>query len=265
MALFHCNFYSYILGYDTQVNVVLPENRAPYEFDESKDYRFQVLYLLHGLGDDCNGWVRNTAIERYACEHRIAVIMPTGEDSFYLNKVSGKRYFDYMTEELPAKMKKCFPLSRKQEDTFIAGLSMGGYGTLKIGLTYPERFAGMAFFSGVTIPSKILAACSGFDESIVSASFYAAFGKDGVAPEDDPSHLLAADIAAGKPLPKMVQYVGKQDFIHDINTEFRDYALSQNVDLTYDEWDGSHEWKFWDAAIEKALNALPLKNAEIYL
>ena len=98
MALFQCNFYSKSLGYDTQINVILPENRGDYSFDESRNYCFQVLYLLHGKGDDCNGWLRKTSIERYAQSHCLAVIMPTGEDSFFTDTVSGKLFFTYLSE-----------------------------------------------------------------------------------------------------------------------------------------------------------------------
>lgn len=155
MALFNCTFYSRYLAYDTQVNVILPENRAPYQFDDTKPYRFQVLYLLHGRGDDCNGWMRGTSIEQYAKEHRIAVVMPSGEDSFYVDSFHGKRYFSYLTEELPQKLKQWFPISDASEDTFIAGLSMGGYGAAKIGFTYPERFAGIGLFSAALRPDQL--------------------------------------------------------------------------------------------------------------
>ena len=264
MALIHCNFYSKYLGYDTQVNVILPENKSPYEFDESRDYKFQTLYLLHGLGDDCNGWLRGTSIERYATDHRIAVVMPTGENSFYLNKASGKQYFSYMTEELPQRMAKWFPLSSEPEDTYLAGLSMGGYGTLKIALTYPERFHEIAIFSAAVDPCTLLAVTNAFDDKVVSATFCAAFGEDEVKAEDDPIRLLESRIAEGKKIPKIIQYEGKQDFLYEMNRTFCDKAKELGAELIYEEWEGEHNWKFWDRAIEKALDVFPLKNQVLF-
>ena len=127
MALINCNFYSKFLAYDTQVNIILPETRGSGIFDEDRPHKFQTLYLLHGKGDDCNAWIRNTSIERYATEHCVAVVLPTGEDSFYVDSVSGKNYGKYMTEELPKLMSRWFPLASDPQNTYIAGLSMGGY------------------------------------------------------------------------------------------------------------------------------------------
>lgn len=261
MALIHCNFYSQYLAYDTQVNVILPENRAPHGFDDSKSYCFQVLYLLHGRGDDCNGWIRGTSIERYAQEHRIAVIMPSGEDSFYVNSVHGKRYFSYMTEELPNKMKQWFPISNEPEDTFIAGLSMGGYGALKIGLTYPERYAGIGIFSAVTIPERLYGALSDpKDCEILRDNLDRVFGKGRLRVEDSPMHLLKSCIERRKKVPFLIQYEGIYDILYEMNREFYQFSVSLGQEILYEEWEGEHDWKFWDRAVEKALGVFPVKN-----
>lgn len=264
MALINCVFNSRYLGYDTQVNVILPENKGPQKFDEDRDYQFQVMYLLHGLGDDCNGWIRGTSIERYAQEHCLAVVMPTGENSFYVNGKNGKRYFSYMTEELPKKMAKWFPISTKPEDTFIAGLSMGGYGTVKIGLTYPERFAAMGVFSAAVMPDKLGEAKDSFEREMVDATRRNAFGELPYDPENLPVHLVEELVREGRKIPPIFHYEGKQDFLLDMNREFAQLCKSKNLDITYEEWDGVHDWKFWDTAIEKALNAFPLKNRVLY-
>lgn len=264
MALIHCNFYSRNLAYDTQVNVILPENRAPYMFDDSKPYKFQVLYLLHGRGDDCNGWVRGTAIERYASQHQIAVVMPSGEDSFYTDSVNGKRYFSYMTEELPGKMRQWFPVSDKPEDTFVAGLSMGGYGALKMGLTYPERYAGIGLFSACVSPHKLYGLLDNdLDNEIMAENIDRVFGKNGFRDEDMMELLMKSDIEQGKTIPPIIQYEGTQDLLYEMNQEFYQFAVKHDQDITYEEWDGVHDWIFWDACIEKALKAFSLKNRVI--
>lgn len=262
MAIIHCNFFSRTLGYDTQVNVILSENR-PYGYGD-KPYKFQVLYLLHGRGDDCNGWVRGTAVERYACEHHIAVIMPSGEDSFYTDSVGGKNYFTYMTEELPAKMKQWFPISDKPEDTFIAGLSMGGYGAAKMGLTYPERYAGIGLFSACVDPNTVHGVLGDeYDDTIMTENIYRVFGKGEFRNEDKMDYMITSCIEQGKKIPPIIQYEGTEDILYKMNQVFYEFAKKNDLDIVYEEWAGVHDWAFWDVCIKKALNVFKLKNAVI--
>lgn len=92
MALFDCDFFSEKLAYETRVKVYIPD------LEKKPD---KLLYLLHGRGDDCSAWIRNSLIEQFAKEHQIMVVMPTAEDGFYTDSVHGKKYFTYITEELP--------------------------------------------------------------------------------------------------------------------------------------------------------------------
>ncbi|EUJ31353.1 tributyrin esterase [Listeria floridensis FSL S10-1187] len=147
MALLHFKFRSNALAMATDVSLILPEQ--PSWFSEETLTKYPTLYLLHGLSNDHSTYVRNTNIERYAAEKGIAVVMPSADHSFYANMAYGHRYFDYVAYELPEVLPTLFPLSKKREDTFIAGHSMGGYGAFKIALTNPERFAKVASMSGV--------------------------------------------------------------------------------------------------------------------
>lgn len=97
-----------------------------------------TLYLLHGLSDDDSIWLRRTSIERYVAQMGIAVVMPQVHRSFYTDMAAGGQYWTFISEELPALARSFFPLSAKREDNFVAGLSMGGYGALKLGLRKPE-------------------------------------------------------------------------------------------------------------------------------
>src|SRR6476619_7886720 len=103
-----------------------------------------VLYLLHGLSDDDTIWLRRTSIERYVAALGLAVVMPQVHRSFYTDEAYGNRYWTYLSEELPEIVHGFFRLSRRREDTFVAGLSMGGYGALKWALRDPGRFAAAA-------------------------------------------------------------------------------------------------------------------------
>ena len=255
MALFQCNFFSKYLAYDTRVNVILPEDRSVLPEAEEPKKTYPVLYLLHGRGDDCNAWVRNTRIEQLAIQHQIAVVMPCGEDSFYVDSVHGKRYYSYMTKELPVLMAHWFPIASDPEHTFLAGLSMGGYGTLKLGLTEPERYAGIAFFSAATDPQQLY---NLFDDpmdcEIINENLDRVFGGLPFPTQHVPIELLKARIKEGCKIPPMIQFEGRQDMLYDMNQQFLQEAKELGQGIHYEEWDGEHDWTFWDAAIERALN-----------
>ena len=140
MAFLECHIYSSVLGRAVNVNVLLPQ--VPYSANaEVRKQKFPVLYLLHGLSDDATMWFRRSSIERYADAHKIAVVMPDGGRGFYSDAVAGDQMWTFISAELPFFIKSAFPVSDKREHTFAAGLSMGGYGALKLGLRMPENFA----------------------------------------------------------------------------------------------------------------------------
>lgn len=135
MAFIQCGFHSDVLGRACAMNVILPQKvKTQIGMASSgsgrKDY--PVVYLLHGLSDDHTIWSRRSSIERYAAEYEVAVVMPNGERGFYTDMVEGYRYWTMLSEELPEIVCNLFPVSPRREDTFAAGLSMGGYGALKL-------------------------------------------------------------------------------------------------------------------------------------
>src|SRR5206468_7967478 len=114
-----------------------------------------VLYLLHGLSDDDTIWLRRTSIERYVAPLGLAVVMPQVHRSFYTDGVYGGRYWTFLSEELPELVGSLFRVSGRREDTFVAGLSMGGYGALKWALRQPQRFAAAASLSGAVDVARL--------------------------------------------------------------------------------------------------------------
>src|SRR5262247_490501 len=150
MALMHCHFFSQVLGLMSTMSVILPdplptETRATLA---SQRPRYPTLYLLHGMSDDHTVWQRRTSIERYVAGRNLAVVMPAVHRSFYTDSLTGQRYWTFISEELPALARHFFPLSTRRAETYVAGLSMGGYGAFKLALTYPERYAAAASLSG---------------------------------------------------------------------------------------------------------------------
>ena len=125
MALLNVDFYSYYLGMDSPLTVLLPEKRGR-KPEAAPDKKYPVLYLLHGHADDNTAWIRKSDLELLVRDHDLIVVMPSAHRSFYTNGRYGHLYFDYITKELPVIVGNFFPASARREDSYVGGLSMGG-------------------------------------------------------------------------------------------------------------------------------------------
>lgn len=211
-----------------------------------------VLYLLHGLSDDCTVWERRTAIERYATEHGIAVVMPEVRRSFYVDEAVGERYWTWISEELPSILARTFRISTAREDTFVAGLSMGGFGAFKLALNHPGRFAAAASLSGALIPQELP-----LDEAFGSLGQRVWAGRDLTGTEDDLLGLLGRHPAAE--LPALFLDCGTEDELITSNERFAEAAESRGVDVRARFRPGAHTWDFWDRGIQDVLDWLPVR------
>ena len=238
MAFFECTFKSESLGKDTDFNVIVPQN------PESA----RVLYLLHGFSDNHTNWTRMTSIERYANEHNYFIIMPDGGKSFYSDMEYGLAYYSYISEELPRYIGKVFNVNTCRENTFIAGLSMGGYGAFKIALRNPDKYCGAAALSGV------LDVSSRFDSGQWQRDVYLICGdKDIRGTDDDLISLLDKYSDSTLKKPRLYQACGTEDFLYSDNQTFKAKVSPMEFDYRYEEGPGTHSWTFWDSYIKRAL------------
>lgn len=259
MAFIDCHFFSETLGVSSSMYVILPQ-RTSGQIGMGGSARggrgsggHPVLYLLHGLSDDHTIWMRRTSIERYVSELGLAVVMPAVNRSFYADMPNGQRYWEFVSEELPALARSFFPLSELREETFVAGLSMGGYGAFKLGLSYPERYAAAASLSGA-LDLRDFLGMEGREE------FGLVFGEpESVVGSGNDLFALADRVAAGGGRqPMLYQCCGTEDFLYGENVRFRDHARGLGLELTYEEGPGTHEWGYWDRHIQRVLEWLPL-------
>lgn len=257
MSLFQIHTFSRVLRLSVGINVVIPEPGTTFGDPREQEKTFPVLYLLHGLSDDETIWERRTSIERYADERRIAVVMPCAGRSWYTDAArGGYRYFEFIANELPEIIHYYFKnVSRKREDTFIGGNSMGGYGSMKIGLTYPERFSAILGFSG----AYDLYAC--INTAARQEEFALLFGSvEGIRDSKDDLFRIASEAAAraksdpSVKLPAIYMCVGADDFLLNCNRAFRDHLAKLAIPAVYEESDGNHDWRFWDRFLPKALD-----------
>lgn len=251
LARITCDFYSEILSLSTSMTVILPQ--AP--LGENKNRKYPTLYLLHGFSDDHTNWTRRTSIERYAEEAGIAVVMPQADHSFYTDMAYGKKYWTFLTEEVPHVARAMFPLSDKREDNFVAGLSMGGYGAFKWALRYPERFAAAASLSGaLDIEARVNKA-----PAERTAGFHHIFGEKEVAgTNNDLLWLIDQGDKTADPKPLLYQCCGTEDFLYEENIKFQQVCEASSYKLTTSYSAGAHEWGYWDRKIQDVLAWLPL-------
>ncbi|MDD5597328.1 MAG: alpha/beta hydrolase family protein [Victivallaceae bacterium] len=255
MAFIQCSFHSDALKMACSMNVIIPQVSATQIGMESgrgkKEY--PVLYLLHGCSDDHTIWGRRSSIERYVAGRDLAVVMPEAHRSFYTDMKSGGQYWTFISEELPRIVKALFPVSAERRNTFVAGLSMGGYGAFKLALRCPEKFAAAASLSGVTDICQLWNA--GFDGDMKLIFGSPAEFKDS---ENDLFKLSAELMKSGRPAPALFQACGTEDFLYADNIRFRDHLRKLGCKLHYQEAPGIHAWDFWDAQIQDVLKWLPL-------
>lgn len=255
MALLNCNFCSSVLGMDTQVTVILPEHRHQPRKAEEKKY--PVIYALHGLGRDHTNWLRGGQLDYHMENREAIVIMPDCAKSFYVDGKYGYDYFTYLTEELPLIVANYFPASTKREDTYIAGISMGGYGALHAAFRRPDLYGAVATFSAACDPYSIPT------ESLVNTYFCRdslqnidnMFGNADVfhASVDHLPNALKACLRSGQPIPRIFMTCGRQDLAFPMNEQFRDQAMEMGAVVEWHEDDGIHDWAFWNKVLPNML------------
>lgn len=248
MAFCEMHLFSESLGLQTTINVVIPQQNTVGEIGVSGNgdkKKYKCLYLLHGLSDDHSIWLRRTSIERYAQEYGICVVMPFGGRSFYTDMKYGEKYYTYISQELPRLVQEFFPVSDKREDTYIAGLSMGGYGALKIGLKNCEHFCAAA---GLSSAADIVNLTDLFKDVFIPI-----FGDALDVPNSEDLFKLAEERNDHPLKPRIYMGVGTEDFLYESNCKLRDKFQSLNYDYTYRESKGTHSWAFWDEYIQCVL------------
>lgn len=252
MALLNVRYYSSVLGLSTTATVILPQAASGQigMAGAAAGGRLPTLYLLHGLTDDDSIWQRRTSIERYVAELPLAVVMPTVHRGWYTDQADGYRYFTHIADELPQVMGSFFPLSQRREDTYAAGLSMGGYGAFKLALRRPERFGAAASLSG--------ALDVGAEPGDLGDDWRRTFSTVERSRENGDDLIDLVHAADPTATPRLWAWCGTEDFLLPHNHRFRDAAADAGVGMEYHESPGTHEWGAWDREIQRVLAWLPL-------
>lgn len=270
MAVIQVNFMAETLGRNVPLYVVLPTDKVYFEDskkrEEGKPYK--TLYLLHGIIGNYTDWLFGTRIQRWAEEKNLAVVMPSGDNMFYIDQPwNCNMYGEFIGKELVSFTRKTFPLSHKREDTFIGGLSMGGFGAIRNGLKYHETFGSIVALSSALIVNENLLVKTENPRFPSESEEYkhACFGYDlelAIKSDINPVVLVENLIKEECMVPEIYMACGKDDELLLANSEFSEFLTKMGIKHTYEIGDGAHEWDFWDTYICKALKWLPLEKDE---
>jgi len=237
MSLITAQWHSNTLGMKVSTNLLLPDlGEGP----------FPVLYLLHGLSDDHTIWTRFTRLELYVRNLPLMVVMPQGFRGFYTRQEQGPDYATYIAEDLPRFVERQFHAAARREHRAIGGLSMGGYGALRIGLGYPQRYVSVHSHSGA------FALRTRKGGPVSRKEFEQIFGRKPAGTDHDLRRLARRAKREGM-LPKLWLDCGKEDFLIRDNRRFHGELKKMKIDHEYREYAGAHNWDYWDLHIRDAL------------
>lgn len=262
MALIQCNFNSKSLMRTVPLQVVLPTDKIVFPGQpEPEEKPFKTLYLLHGIFGNYTDWVSGTRIQAWAQNRDLCVVMPSGDNSFYVdNRKTSALYGSFIAKDLIEFTRRSFPLSRKREDTFIGGLSMGGFGAIVNGLQHPETFGRVVGLSAALVLNEQNLNAEYTDFLMTNRGYYeSVFGDlDKVLGGENDYTALAERGAGREDKPRFYLACGTEDGLIGPNHTFRDKLIELGYDVTWEEGPGGHDWTFWDEYILKALEWLPL-------
>jgi putative tributyrin esterase len=231
------HFFSPNLGKQLAAYVITPSVGKP---------PYPVFYLLHGLSDDHTIWLRRTRIEWYVRDLPLIVVMPDGFRGFYTDNQSGPAYAKYMGEDLPSAIETNFHAKPGRSARCIGGLSMGGYGALRVALGYPDRFISANSHSG--------ALEAGLSKEVpANTERVAIFGKRAQGTPHDLLHLASSIQKAGGRLPGMRIDCGTEDFLLNQNRGLHAKFEKAGIPHEYAEYPGAHSWDYWDLHVQEAL------------
>lgn len=259
MAVMNVTYLSYSLQRYVDFKVVLPleDTKTMDPNPQSKPDLYPTLYLLHGFTGSNGDWLYGSRIYKLARDLNIAIVMPSGENSFYVDhEDTGVCYGTFVGKELVEATRKMFPLSCKKEDTCIAGLSMGGFGSLLVGSRFAETFGAIISLSGGFLledllskdqPEYVLGRPYPFYESI--------FGKlDEVIGSDKDPRATAIQAWKQGILPPVYLACGTEDYVYPTNVRMKNALRDAGIPVCWKEAPGEHEWTFWDPYIEDAIH-----------
>lgn len=262
MALFQIDVFSKSLARCTCFYMILPNDVPPVMSEGNENYKrkMKTLFLLHGYSGSSKDWLLGSSINELAVKYNMAVIMPSGDNSFYLDgKGTGSAYGTYVGKELVEYVRKTFNLATDREDTFIGGLSMGGFGAIRTGLYYSETFGKIVALSSALIIDNVKKMNKDFKDAVADYDYYVSvFGSPDQLENsvNNPEYLIKMLKKENKKIPKIYMACGTEDFLIEENRSFYRFLKEESIDVEYIESPGTHNWDFWNRYLEPSIQWL---------
>jgi enterochelin esterase-like enzyme len=231
------NYYSRSLGMSADMQVLVPEGDGP----------FGVLYLLHGLGGDHTMYTRCLPLPLLTERRHMILALCNGGKSYYCNgpAPAGLAYEDHIVRDTVGFVDRTFRTIPDRAHRVVAGLSMGGYGAMMLGLKHADVFGALSSMSG----SLYFAA-----EEHPKGEQYPTQLMNALPPNVYNCFELARTVkAAGSDLAIRFD-CGRQDFLYDVNRRFHEHLTAIGLAHEFLEYDGAHDWKYWSAHVGETLD-----------
>jgi len=255
MSQLTVKYFSKCLVRPYSFNMVLPNDYINEENEYSKRPT-KVIFLLHGWTGDAGNWIP----EQLADKYNFAIVIPNGENAFWLNGLStGHKFQSLLGEEIISYVQRQFGLAKKREDTYIMGLSMGGFGSLHTAFAYPEIFGTAIALSSALIVDQVATMKPGDENPVANYEYYReCFGEPSKLLEslNNPEFQVKTLLKNKTTLPKIVMACGTEDFLIEPNRKFHNFLEENKVEHTYWEASGTHDMAFWGKCVEKFIPEL---------
>ena len=262
MSMLNFDYFSVARKGFVSCSVILPFDRPPQnnglvKYDSGP---FPTIYLLHGFSGNRNCWLYNAQVMEWATKFGFAVVMPDGNNSFYLDNEETEEYYGrFIGRELVDVTRRLFPLSDRREETVIAGISMGGFGAIRNGLKYADTFGAIISHSAALITDEVAAMEPGKGNAVAPYGYYRhTFGDmcHLLGSDKDPKHLAKVCLNQGNAIPRLFMACGSEDFVYQQNRDYHDYLDS--IDFPHEWWvrPGMHDFDFWNQSMQESMNWL---------
>lgn len=252
MGFIRSYIFSAVLRQHTSLCISFPQLQL------SRKREYPILYLLHGGTEDSTIWFREANIERLSIEYKLFIVSIDAMSSSYANMVHGLPYFTYLTEELPSLMCKRLPISTKTEDTYIAGLSMGGHGALKASFRRPDLYSACISISGARDMVPLYKKWQLLDNGPNLAGVEDAIGPiDKIyGSQNDLLFLAKQAVEKRRVLPALYLACGDQDYARTLSDDYHLYLDELGIQHEYYVGPGVHDYSFGEFALERALKII---------
>lgn len=230
MSLARIEFFSQAMGQNVAYSLLLPD---------TGEGPVPVLFQLHGLSDSHEAWITRSNIVRHAADLPLIIAFPDTGTSAYLNwpgheRIGKRNYEDLIVTDITNHLRRHFHVTGGP--WAIGGLSMGGYGAMRLGLKYPDRFA------------SIWSHSSKFEwEGLVESGQF-------VDPQDPDVRHHARQLLNSPHRPVISFDCGTEDELLDENRNFNTFLTELGIEHTYNEHPGGHDWDYWDTHVQTALD-----------